>query len=124
MLSGLAVGDDYATVKAKSGSILDGFRAIGANTVRLPINACTVIGRASGSPCISGSPAAWSAYKGAIDAATDRGMKVVLAYWEEHPDPKHQGTHTGRVDEPNWHPMWSQVIGVAGSATSDAHNCT
>ena len=107
VLSGIAAGDDYSTIKSKAGPILDSFRAIGANTVRLPINACTVIGPANHSPCTAGSPASWAAYKGAIDAATDRGMKVVLAYWEEHPNPKQ---HTGRVDEPNWDAMWSRVI--------------
>lgn len=107
VLSGITAGDDYSTIKSKAGPILDSFRAIGANTVRLPVNACTVIGPASNSPCTAGSPASWAAYKGAIDAATDRGMKVVLAYWEEHPNPKQ---HTGRVDEPNWDAMWSRVI--------------
>lgn len=110
VLTGINATDGYSTVKAKAGPILDGFKALGANTVRLPVNTYTV------------GTSAWSSYRGAIDAATGRGMKVILAYWEEvgpdkgsahkgiiTPDPGTTGATT-RFDA-----MWSRVIADYGS---------
>ena len=70
-LSGLsAASDTYATVQAKADQILAEFQTkLRANSIRIPINEPTVSG------------AWWGAYKGAIDAALAKGMKVVIAYW-------------------------------------------
>ena len=70
VLSGNAAADDYATIQTKAGTILTGFQNVGANTVRIPINPSTVLS------------ARWKTYKGAIDKASELGMKVVIAYWE------------------------------------------
>jgi hypothetical protein len=70
-LSGLsAASDTYATVQAKSNEILAEFQTkLNADSIRIPINEPTVSG------------AWWNAYKGVIDAAVAKGMKVVVAYW-------------------------------------------
>ena len=106
VLTGMQATDDYSTVKAKAGPILDGFKKLGANTVRLPINTYTV-----------GTPA-WSPYRGAIDAATDRGMKVILTYWEEEGPNAHKGIITpdpGTTDATTrFDAMWDQVISEYG----------
>src|SRR4051812_27246657 len=74
--------DKYGDVLSKAKRILEGFQQnLGANTVRLPINP----------PSVNGDW--WNAYKGAIDAATGRGMKVILGYWES------KSSMDGRVDE-------------------------
>src|ERR1041384_8621775 len=71
--SGLSTSDSYATVKAKATVILNDFTAnLGTNTVRLPINPSSV------------GTAWWNSYTGAIDAATARGFKVILSYWESN----------------------------------------
>ncbi|MFI2205562.1 cellulase family glycosylhydrolase [Streptomyces sp. NPDC020192] len=94
-LSGLSLSDDYAQTYAKASRIIEAFRAnLGANTVRLPINPYTVNG------------AYWKSYRGVIDAATARGFKVILSYWE--------GTGArkdGFIDDPStfW-PMWDTVV--------------
>jgi hypothetical protein len=73
-VSGLdATTDTYATVQAKANAILSGFETqLGANAIRIPINEPTVSG------------AWWAAYKGLIDAAVAKGMKVIVAYWAWH----------------------------------------
>ena len=109
VLTGMTATDDYATVKAKAGPILDGFKALGANTVRLPINTYTV------------GTSAWTPYRGAIDAATARGMKVILTYWEEE-GPDKPGAHKGVITpDPGttdgttrFDAMWDQVIADYG----------
>jgi len=70
-LSGLSSATDtYATVQTKADQILGEFQAkLAADAIRIPINEPTVSG------------AWWGAYRGAIDAAVARGMKVVVAYW-------------------------------------------
>ncbi|GGB20670.1 cellulase family glycosylhydrolase [Puia dinghuensis] len=68
--SGLSSSDDYATVQAKADLILSAFSQRGVNTIRLPVNPYSVAGNW------------WKAYAGAIDKALDKGMRVVLAYWE------------------------------------------
>jgi endoglucanase len=71
VLGGLSTSDSYATTQAKANGILTGFQNnLGANTVRMPVNY----------PTVSGSY--WNSYTGAIDAATGKGMKVILSYWE------------------------------------------
>ena len=66
---GLADTDNYSTTYAKATSILKGFQALGANTVRMPFNHTTATGTW------------WNGYTGAIDAALALGMKVVIAPW-------------------------------------------
>lgn len=64
---GLSNTDSYATTYAKATSVLKGFKALGANTVRMGFNNATVSG------------SWWNSYTAAIDAASDQGMNVVLA---------------------------------------------
>jgi hypothetical protein len=71
VLSGLSLSDSYAQTYAKASRVISAFRAnLGANTVRLPINPYTVNGSYRKS------------YRGVIDAASARGFKVILSYWE------------------------------------------
>ncbi|MEU4746826.1 cellulase family glycosylhydrolase, partial [Actinosynnema sp. NPDC023658] len=92
--SGLSTQDDYAATRAKASAIVGGFATeLGANTVRLPINPVTVNGPF------------WNSYTGAIDAATARGFKVILAYWESPVPAK-----DGRIDDLDaFHRMWGRV---------------
>ncbi|MEU6357201.1 cellulase family glycosylhydrolase [Streptomyces sp. NPDC047072] len=94
-LSGLSTSDSYAQTYAKSSRVISAFRAnLGANTVRLPINPYTVNG------------AYWKSYKGVIDAATDRGFKVIVSYWEGTGDRK-----DGFIDDTaTYWPMWDTVV--------------
>lgn len=69
--SGLSTSDSYATTYAKASAIISGFaKNLSANTVRMPINPYSVNG------------SFWNSYTGAIDAATAKGFKVILGYWE------------------------------------------
>ncbi|MHC3467972.1 glycoside hydrolase family 5 protein [Streptomyces sp. 7R007] len=94
-LSGLSTSDTYAQTYAKASRIISAFRAnLGANTVRLPINPYTVDG------------AYWKSYRGVIDAATDKGFKVIVSYWEGTGDRK-----DGFIDdEATFWPMWDTVV--------------
>ena len=90
--SGLTASDSYTTVRSKADGILGGFQQLGANTVRLPINPQSV------------NSAWWGAYRGTIDTALSRGMKVILSYWEANKD--------GFVDDTAaWNAMWDRVTG-------------
>jgi hypothetical protein len=81
--SGLSTADDYRTTYAKASAIVQEFRhEVRANTVRLPINPSSV------------GTAWWDSYRGAIDAATRHGFKVILSYWEA------DDAKDGRVDDP------------------------
>jgi endoglucanase len=92
VLTGLSAADTYSSLRAKSDVILGGFQnLIGANSVRMPINEPTV-----------GGPF-WQSYKGAIDAATARGMMVLVSYWA-YPN---QGLIPNRA---NFNVMWQQVV--------------
>ncbi|HWS32158.1 MAG TPA: cellulase family glycosylhydrolase [Actinoplanes sp.] len=101
VVSGLSSTDSYATVQAKANALYDDMATIGVNTVRLPINTHTV------------GTAWWSAYRGAIDAATARGFKVILAYWED-------GAASGGrvVNTAAWNTMWSNVTYLYGANTN------
>ena len=95
VLSGLSLSDTYAQTYAKASRVISAFRAnLGANTVRLPINPYTVNG------------SYWKSYRGVIDAATDKGFKVILSYWE--------GTGAQKDgfidDEATYWPMWDTVV--------------
>lgn len=91
LLSGLATTDTYEDVLAKSDRILAEFeRTANVNAVRLPINEPTVLGDA------------WQTYKGAIDAAIQRKMRVIVAYW---------AWHNGKADDAaRFDAMWDRVI--------------
>ncbi|MFF3341970.1 RICIN domain-containing protein [Streptomyces flavidovirens] len=100
VLEGLSVSDSYTTVKAKADALYSGFRSTtGADTVRLPINTYSVPGTTWG-----------DAYAGAIDAATSKGFKVILSYWED-------GASSGGriVNTAAFNSMWDAVINKYGS---------
>jgi hypothetical protein len=91
-LSGLSSGSDsYATVQNKAADVLSEFQTkLKANAIRIPINEPTV------------SSTWWNAYKAVIDTATDKGMKVVVAYWA------HQN---GKPDDAAaFKKMWQAVV--------------
>ncbi len=92
--SGLSTADDYLTTYDKaSGVILEFRHEVGANTVRLPINPSSV------------GTEWWESYQGAIDAAVDRGFKVILSYWEA------DNAKDGRVDDQAaFDAMWDTVV--------------
>ncbi|GGM22230.1 carbohydrate-binding protein [Micromonospora sonchi] len=100
VLHGLSSSDSYATVLAKANTIYTGFQNnLGANTVRLPINTYTV------------GTNWWNAYTGAIDAATAKGFKVVLSYWDDG-----VAASSGRiVNSTAFNNMWNTVIARYGT---------
>jgi cellulase (glycosyl hydrolase family 5) len=101
VISGLSQTDSNATVRAKANAVYDDLAAVGVNTVRLPINTHTV------------GTTWWNNYRGAIDAATERGFKVILAYWEDG------AASGGRVtDYAAWNTMWSRVTSTYGANTN------
>jgi hypothetical protein len=117
--TGLSASDHYSEVYAKAWTILSELPA-GANTVRLPINPPTVLGS---------NGWWWSQYQGAIDAATDLGMNVILSYWGDTSQP---GTIEGRsaatypnllCSEPDspysdFDDMWHEVISRYGGQSN------
>ncbi|GIE95240.1 ricin-type beta-trefoil lectin domain protein [Paractinoplanes rishiriensis] len=96
--SGLNVTDDYRTVYRTTSSMVDGFRSkLGANTLRLPINPASV------------GTTWWKSYRATVDAATAKGFKVILSYWEANT------AKDGRVDDPAaWQQMWRTVVDAYG----------
>ena len=118
--TGLSASDSYSDVYARAWWMLSELPA-GANTIRLPINPATVLNNTG-----TGPGWWWRQYQGAIDAATDLHMNVILGYWGTESDP---GTIDGRsgaaypnlmCSDPNSHyagspysdfdEMWHQVI--------------
>jgi len=103
ILSGLSRSDDYSTVKVKAKSILQSFvDKTGANTVRLPVNPYSV-----GNDW-------WNSYTGAIDAASEMGLNVILGYWEGPVDPNGgkpgDDLKDGKVDDlKKFWKMWTTV---------------
>src|SRR3954453_7805632 len=94
---GLSTADNYATTYAKSTAILKGFQGLGANTVRLGMNAATTSG------------SWWGSYTAALDAATALGMNVIIAPWL-------QG---GKVSDTNsFYQMWDTVIAKYGGSSN------
>lgn len=90
--SGLSTSDSYATTYAKSKAVIGGFSKLGANTVRLPVNPTSVNGPF------------WKSYRGAIDAATAKGFKVILGYWEA------ATAKDGKIDnQADWDRMWARI---------------
>ncbi|MFI6239596.1 RICIN domain-containing protein [Micromonospora sp. NPDC050795] len=102
VVQGLSASDSNATVRAKANALYDDMAStMGVNTVRLPINTHTV------------GTAWWEAYRGAIDAATARGFKVILAYWEDG------AASGGRITNlAAWNAMWSTVTNMYGTNTN------
>ncbi|GAA4935193.1 ricin-type beta-trefoil lectin domain protein [Actinoplanes utahensis] len=94
VLGGLTTSDSYATTVAKANGILTGFQNnLGANTVRLPVNHATVTG------------AYWNSYTGVIDAATAKGMKVILSYWES------ASSRNGTIDDlGQFWSLWQTIV--------------
>lgn len=94
---GLAASDSYSQVYSIANNYIKGFKSnLGANTVRLPINPPSV------------AESWWGAYHGAIDAALDDGMKVIIGAWTEKSS---VGTIT---DMTAWKNMWSTVVSRYG----------
>ena len=102
VVQGLSMSDSNATVRAKANALYDDMAStMGVNTIRLPINTHTV------------GTAWWEAYRGAIDAATARGFKVILAYWEDG------AASGGRITNlAAWNAMWSTVTNTYGTNTN------
>ncbi|GAB3232422.1 ricin-type beta-trefoil lectin domain protein [Glycomyces halotolerans] len=99
VIDGLDQSDSYNTVRAKADAVYDGLEGhLDANTVRLPINTHTV------------GTSWWNSYRGAIDAAADRGFKVILAYWEDGAASGGRITDMGAFDS-----MWNTVVSQYGS---------
>lgn len=94
VLHGLDESDDYDTVRAKADAVYTGFQDnLGINTIRLPVNTHTL------------DSAWWDSYSGVIDSATDGGLKVILAYWEDGV------ASEGRINDLDaWNTMWDAVI--------------
>ncbi|HVI44251.1 MAG TPA: RICIN domain-containing protein [Chitinophaga sp.] len=91
--SGLNTSDSYAATKAIAGSIVEGFIQRGVNTIRLPVNPASVLG------------SWWSSYTAAIDTATAKNMKVILAYWEGN------SSKDGLVDDvTQFRNMWQAIV--------------
>jgi hypothetical protein len=98
-LSGLSSkSDTYDTVLAKANAILSGFQtALSANSIRIPVNEPTVT-----------NAAWWTAYKGIVDAAISKNMKVMIAYWYK--------PGVGTVPDMNaFYAMWQAVVDAYGS---------
>ena len=100
VLYGLSSTDSYATVRAKADAVYAGFATnLGANTVRLPINTYTT------------GTSWWNTYTGAIDAATARGFKVVLSYWDDG-----VAASGGKiVNTSAFNSMWNTVVAKYGT---------
>lgn len=99
VIEGLNVNDSYSTVYQKASAVYQGMEATMAiNTVRLPINTVTI------------ADGWWNNYRAAIDAATDRGFKVILAYWEDGAASGGRITNTAA-----WNTMWSAVTYAYGN---------
>ncbi|MET8258037.1 RICIN domain-containing protein [Micromonospora sp. NPDC005205] len=102
VVQGLSQSDGYATVQAKANALYDDMAlSMGINTVRLPINTQTVA-----------NTTWWNAYRGAIDAATARGFKVILTFWTDHSS----GARIANLAA--WNTMWSSVTSAYGSNTN------
>jgi hypothetical protein len=94
--TGLSPTDSYDTVLAKSNAILSGFQTVlGANAIRIPINEATIVT----------NPTWWTAYKGIIDAAISKNMKVMVAFWGQ------AGNNGGKpADTTVFYTMWKAVV--------------
>lgn len=102
VLSGLTSTDTYATVTTKTNSILTSLHDnTSANTIRIPINYATT------------SQAWWNSYTGIIDAATAKGMNVIIGCWEG------KSSEDGLVD--NSTQFWAMWKTVTDKYASNQH---
>lgn len=94
VLTGLSSADSYATVEAKTSSILNSLTSnTSANTIRIPINYATTSG------------SWWNSYSGIIDEATSKGYNVVIGYWEG------KSSEDGLVDNTTQYwALWTTVV--------------
>jgi endoglucanase len=93
ILSGTTSTETYATIQTKANNILNTFQTAGANTVRLPVNPATVL------------DISWQVYKGSIDKASSKSMKVLLGYWEG------ASSKDGLIDNStNFWRMWDTIV--------------
>jgi len=94
ILSGTTSGDGYYMVQTDAQTVINGFKTnMLANTLRLPVNYSTVSG------------SWWNGYKGAIDKGISKGMRVILAYWEN------ESNKDGKVDNnKEFWAMWTKII--------------
>ena len=101
VLGGLSTSDSYATTVAKATSVLNSATTnLNTNTVRIPVNF----------PTISGSY--WNSYRGIIDAAGQRGYKIILSYWESSAD------RDGTVDnDSQYWSLWQTIVNAYGGAS-------
>jgi endoglucanase len=96
--TGLSSSDSYATVSAKADAILSGFQTLlSANSIRIPINEPTTT-----------NAAWWAAYKGIIDTAISKSMKVIIGYWYK------PGVGTVQ-DMTAFYAMWKVVVDAYGT---------
>lgn len=110
---GLSPSDSYATVYLKATQILTSLKAnLNINTVRLGLNEATV------------ADPWWTNYGAVVQAATDQGMNVILAFWSPSNSsqgsvvPCTDGTFNGCYPVPDytpWWAMWQKVIGTYAS---------
>lgn len=93
--SGLTASDSYSTVAAKTDAVLNGFsgQVSGVNTIRIPVNPPSV------------AESWWGSYTGAIDKATSKGWKVIIACWES------ASSKDGKIDNTTdfWN-MWTTIV--------------
>jgi endoglucanase len=102
VLSGLSSTDSYSTVSAKTNSILTSLQSnTGANTIRIPINYATT------------SQVWWNSYAGIIDAATAKGMNVIIGCWEG------KSSEDGLID--NTTQFWSMWQTVVNKYVNNSH---
>lgn len=94
VLSELDRGMEYDEAHAVADRVLGGFQDdLAATTVRLPINPATV------------TTDWWDTYRATIDAARERDMEVVLAYWES------EEAKDGFIDDDEaFEQMWDTVV--------------
>jgi hypothetical protein len=93
-LSGLSSGQSYASVEGVASTVVSAFQNVGASAVRVPINPQTAIG------------SWWPSYKGVIDEATSKGMKVIIGCWSG------SGNAGSALDLPSFYKMWDIVVGA------------
>lgn len=93
ILSGLSATDNDEVMLSKTDSILSSFKAVGANTVRLPVNPPTIL------------QSYWPHYSAVIREATTKGFKVILGYWEG------ASSKDGLVDDTaSFRMMWDAIV--------------
>ena len=94
--SGISASTTPSEASSKAGSVGAGFRTIGCNMVRLPINPQSVL-----------NDTWWTMYQSLINRLVADGMHVMLGCWEG------TAAKDGKIDNyNNWKLMWQRVDGV------------